>query len=585
MFVFDVYDSDEGNLANRALSPALGDDDEKDKGDHIGSALLSVAEVADCMLERKKLEILGESQLLETRLDKLGKSTAVKSSRAKDKDKDKEVQGGNRLLAFFSRLARKPTVGKSFLYVELECYKQTYSMPHLTLFDKPITVREEEDVNEIVDLDDWEDPLSTFSIPKPIVEDLVRVEKGLRPHFAMVKGIDKIVFVSGVVRGASGLLSADFMGKSDPYCIVEGLSDTGQRCFIHRTRYIKDCLCPCWSETFHYIVPADQQVTKLLFTVFDVDDAMDVVLEGGDMGDDFLGRATVDLSYLRSGDNIREDLPLTGTKLGKKKKEPGQVQSHFHKNSSISVDVRVERRIQPVYDSLFENTDDYAPPEKHNVSRPFIDNIRDNGRKFVDPSQTEIVAPDSIGTAAQVFPLWWDMTLADRHHRRPKEVAKEKFKPWMSMRTTEEGWCPTRKEYVAPEVFTIAGAAKVPLAVSTRNYDALLGDRSKLGGVYDLLKPEQVDKVLDMEKEAARGYELIKDAEIPKSRTNSLPELATRFTKTRVNMRQFAHPPAHLSGLRFGGEYGQAVRKSTRDVRGKPEPEMMRRRAALSSTL
>lgn len=55
MFVFDVYDSDEGNLANRALGHALGDDDEKDKGDHIGSVLLSVAEVADCMLERKKL--------------------------------------------------------------------------------------------------------------------------------------------------------------------------------------------------------------------------------------------------------------------------------------------------------------------------------------------------------------------------------------------------------------------------------------------------------------------------------------------------------------------------------------------------
>jgi len=537
MIVFDVFDAD----------PHKDGRDEEESDDHVGSALFPVSELVHGVSEKKKLMLLGESQLLELRLLSDGKpGNVMMTSGGMQKASattDAQQRGrGLGLMTRFNRLRMKQPKGRSWLYVQIEAGKQTEEMPHLDIYQQPREIREEEDIEDIVEMPDW--TRSIFSIPTQIDQEMKRMKQGMRPNHGTLTGVDRIVFVCGMVRGASGLVSADFLGKSDPYCIVEGVSHTGERVFIHRTRYLKDILCPVWNESFHYVVPIEEQVHKLLFSVYDDDqeDASSIFEALEHEGDDFLGRTTLDLSYLKNGDRICEDMPLTGTKLGKKKRDRGGPQASFRKNASISVEVRCERRVCPVYERSDDRVDDHEGLQTHVLSRSRLD----GGRKFVDPSQQDLWHPPHHSVAAKVFPLWWGCQLAEGQKKRETDD----YRMWFEHKETDKGWYETRDGYQGPEIVPIAGAADHPRAVNTRTYENLGPPAGRLTGIFEDLEPDQVDELLRKQEQETRSLDRVGKSR-PMPRTSSLPELATRFTKTEVNMRQFARAPELLANMRF----------------------------------
>jgi len=378
LMVFDVYDWDNAS------------EDITISGDHLGSAIISLCEFPTAVRRKKRLELKGGSQLLETMLDKEGAPQGVRGQVQIRRGNSKPMAESASVLAsglvgaigsFIMKVKNlKINKEQSALLLEVRVQRKQVPMPFAELMTKGFEVREEEDVEYVMSLPDWRNCM--FPVPLLLQRD---ADGQGRPQLATLRAKDKIVFVSGVIRGATGLAIADIFGKSDPYCMIEGQTVNSQTMFIHRTRSITDKLCPTWNEAFYFAVPETINLQRLNFYVFDYDDPvsdlMEMAMSGGcgRGGDDPLGQMSVDLSYLCNGDAISEEIPLTGCKV-QQTKGSGMV-SVFRRNPTISVEIRVERRACPTYDVLHDQLVWQRLP-RHCVTRqPPVHRV------YKDPSQ------------------------------------------------------------------------------------------------------------------------------------------------------------------------------------------------------
>merc|ERR1719343_1824688 len=210
-------------------------------------------------------------------------------------------------------------------------------MPFANLIDHPIRITDQEDVGVAMSDPVWRD--SMFRRPD-VYFDFSQP--------ALLKGMDRIVFISGIVYGASGLSNKDTFSKSDPYCKIEAVLTTGERLLVHRTQTVWNCLTPSWEEPFRLAAPTDiAQISRLAFTVFDDDDQTFDKQAFRDLDDDLLGHVHVDISKLKNGELLQENMPLVGARQRKCSNRSG-----FRLTANLSLEVRVERRVQPVYKTV-----------------------------------------------------------------------------------------------------------------------------------------------------------------------------------------------------------------------------------------
>eukprot|EP00746_Dinoflagellata_sp_MGD_P012563 gnl/MRDRNA2_/MRDRNA2_126840_c0_seq1.p1 gnl/MRDRNA2_/MRDRNA2_126840_c0~~gnl/MRDRNA2_/MRDRNA2_126840_c0_seq1.p1 ORF type:complete len:848 (-),score=117.56 gnl/MRDRNA2_/MRDRNA2_126840_c0_seq1:56-2599(-) len=207
----------------------------------------------------------------------------------------------------------------------------------------------------------------------------------LQPPEKPPRAEERIAFICGTIISAHDLSNADFLGKSDPYCLIEAQMRAGGSIPVYRTRTVDNDLSPEWGEMFYLIVDLDgPDIDKLSFSVFDDDDGM-----FADGEDDFLGRATVDLSSLPSGVTLSEEIPMVGSKI--KVPEGGKKRQKFRRGSSLRMEVRVERRVKPIpppdeADKMAELLKGFAAKPRHEMSRKGpISRKRD--APYTDPSQ------------------------------------------------------------------------------------------------------------------------------------------------------------------------------------------------------
>lgn len=397
--LFDVFDAGSDYDPSRHWSKI---------GDHLGSAMLLLASLPDDVRKKRRLELFGESQLVETRLQRNGKPRRL--AVAEDDDEEDPTlsqnfgasempsnrhsvkEGGKegfvaRVLSALRGMDLRGTMTRSALLVEVSVTRVVEAMPLWQFFHNTFEVREEEDVQELMAKPDWARTL--FSIPRQLLRD---AEKGGRPKIATLKAKDKIAFVGGMVRGATGLINTELIGKIDPYCIIEAVTSSGDVHFVHRTRIVMNRLTPEWNESFFWAVPEKLVVKRLNFQVYDSDTHGLQALMGGE--DDFLGRTTVEVSELLTGDRIREDVPLTGVKASSVQGPKLTSSTIFRRNATVSVDIFVERRVMPQY-SVRKDQLDWQPAPKYHLSRqpPTLGH-------YEDPSHLrDLLEPELIAAA------------------------------------------------------------------------------------------------------------------------------------------------------------------------------------------
>lgn len=217
------------------------------------------------------------------------------------------------------------------------------------------------------------------------------LEKG-RPPRGELTGMQQIVFVLGRVVGSSGLPAADENQLSDPFCVVEAMSRTAGKIFVHRTRVVPRKLCPEWDEAFYVPIPQGFECNRMMFSIYDRDETggAAAIIAGLDPleQDEFLGRASVDISYLCSGQKLVEDIPVSGSFVGSQVKTT----AGFRRSPTICVELSVQRRIKPCYGLAPEDHSAVIPRRTHKVSRQPYSVV------YADPSQflTEVPLEEKI---------------------------------------------------------------------------------------------------------------------------------------------------------------------------------------------
>lgn len=404
------------------------------KGTHLGSAFANLWDFPTDIWRKRKLELVGESQLLERKLQKDGKLasgvTYLKgpSPAARRSGSSRDLDQGGRT-GIIGQLAKLVVTVKNMkvqpmapvLLIEANVSRTEEVMPFSRLVKQPIEVREEEDIEAIAKMPDW--TRTHFKLPAALGED---IEAGGRPRLGTLRAKDKIVFVTGVVKGASGLAVSDIFSKSDPYCIVEGQTAGGTSVFIYRTRVVNDKCSPSWNEAFFFAVPEKVTLQSLSFSIHDWDSDAMKYIEGRSAGDELLGQMCIDLSYLCNGESMLEEIPLFGCKVKPVPKKPGGVV--FRRNPTLSVDIRVERRVFPLYDVRREQIS-WEARGRHQVSRPPPIN-----RIFQDPGQKRLIRPPCEEIGLKVLNLYHAnklvglykkdcrVHLQEGHWRRPTDV-------------------------------------------------------------------------------------------------------------------------------------------------------------------
>ncbi|CAE8590638.1 unnamed protein product [Polarella glacialis] len=393
LIAFDVFDSDGPESCER--------------GDHLGSAVFPLRDCEQPAPRQKKLLLLPLSQRHETRLtfdgkvdvlsrmtarltrktvaapSEIGDSPATPSGRKStrvsltDSQLAESAQGQNSpgrfsrmALSFKNSLTAAGSESKRpILTVHLRTRSKEEEMPHIDLVDQPISVADEKDCELCLASESW--ARSMFQPPEQITCKQ-------RPPRGQLKGLDRVVFVYGVMYGASGLIGKDTSRKTDAYCIVEGVSRIGEKVFIHRTRHIKSTTSPQWAEMFYMAIPEEIEISRLIFNIFDHNEKLVRAFSSAEPSD-FLGRASVDISYLTAGDLVQEDIPVVGAPT-----QPQKTTSGFRPNSSILVEVHVERRVMPDFGLAFSDNSQVIPKRTHTVSRQPVPS-----RVFLDPTQED----------------------------------------------------------------------------------------------------------------------------------------------------------------------------------------------------
>eukprot|EP00930_Biecheleria_cincta_P039056 TRINITY_DN26862_c0_g1_i1.p1 TRINITY_DN26862_c0_g1~~TRINITY_DN26862_c0_g1_i1.p1 ORF type:complete len:825 (+),score=96.53 TRINITY_DN26862_c0_g1_i1:173-2647(+) len=374
LIIFDIFDSDDPNELP------------EDTGEHLGTAVIPLLQCMPPHPRRRSVFLQGTSQRHETRLNReglplndLGRSTAsIVGVTGPDTGPETPYE---RLQKFGKSIKDRikglmgdlKSEGRSYLTVELRTRTKKEVMPHIALVDKAVDIADEEDVKQALAHPDWERGM--FEPPVDL-----QLAEGVRPQRGLLQAQERIVFIYGSTLGASGLLRVVPSGRDNPYVIVEGVTRTAEKCFIHRTRIIRDTFCPEWLETFYFAVPKHLEISRLIFTVYH---ATGEPGSPDEAQDEFLGRASLDLAYLVSGDIISEDIPISGATSKHKVK----VSNGFRRSTTLSVEVLLERRVRPTFGNAIEETLSKVPRRKYLLSREPM-----NGRAFQDCGQQIIPA-------------------------------------------------------------------------------------------------------------------------------------------------------------------------------------------------
>ncbi|XP_013405890.1 multiple C2 and transmembrane domain-containing protein 1-like, partial [Lingula anatina] len=170
--------------------------------------------------------------------------------------------------------------------------------------------------------------LSNYT-PIPYERDAIVQKYGLIKSF---RNMPDIGWLQVKVIKAEGLASADFGGKSDPYCVLELVNDYLQTQTEYKT------LNPEWNKVFTFNVKDIHSVLEV--TVYD---------EDRDMKKEFLGKVAIPLLKICKGE--RKIFALKDRKLQKRTKgtihlELDIVYNHF-KAAIRTVNPREEKYMQP----------------------------------------------------------------------------------------------------------------------------------------------------------------------------------------------------------------------------------------------
>mmetsp|Transcript_15546 Transcript_15546/g.27648 ORF Transcript_15546/g.27648 Transcript_15546/m.27648 type:complete len:767 (+) Transcript_15546:183-2483(+) len=361
---------------------------------HLGSAFVPVADIREAPLSQTITPELREGRMaMEMPTASLMEKWLDRSGQKVGRGADMSLQHFRTATHFAVDKKKEGFLSKSLggkeharnvptcvLLVELLAERVTLPMPYLNLLDNKVVVEE-------IDVGD-DDP------------ELLDVFSTLRARRLVLHGEDRILMIHGRVRAAADLISPDILDKSDPYVVVEAVTNDSDTIFMYRTRYIKDTLNPTWNEAFLFPVPEEMSSTapviinKLLFSVWDSDEGE---LSNRNGEDDFLGRCNVDVSSLRTGDILREELPLLGVHLRPGGSKPS---GGFRRYSTISVEVRVERRIHRAVEVQQEIDPALLQVDRHVESRKLLP---PEFRGYMDLSQEAIDPPDK--TAGGVLTL------------------------------------------------------------------------------------------------------------------------------------------------------------------------------------
>lgn len=346
MLIFDIFGSAGGPRAPSKIYHA---------GDHLGSALLSVASVEDEVVfeegeARQKLPLHSYEQIVEMKIGRDGKQLRMDPWGT---SKNTEVRTRN-----------KSNPGDLYhLTVELFAERtEPLPMRHCELLH----------TSETIERDDLDDP--RFKGDRELEDSFNDLEDdGKKVRRLTLWAEERIVTVYGRIQAAIDLVAADVMGTSDPYVVVEALTKSGQHIFVYRSSIVTGDLNPTWDEAFYFKVPPDPdnpripiQVSKMLFSIYDSDEGQ-IGNFYDDDADDFLGRCGVDVSLMRNCDRLCEDIPLLGCKS-----RPGGFKSHggYRRYSTLSVEVRVERRVMRLIDVNHELDSNMLLVKRHHESRP-----------------------------------------------------------------------------------------------------------------------------------------------------------------------------------------------------------------------
>lgn len=442
LLAFDVWDDDQNETAEKVKSH-----DAHHTRDHLGTAVLSLY---DCLVQGPKtLELQGEHQLHESlramqesaggrATSKTGDATAAANaaktasqgstsptlhrgghgghgghadqvrnavSSSADLAPEDYLQEGDRSVTrkLFNLLSRGLTVVKRFgdvlkegarsamedrgnlstLTVDLRVKMAMEDMPHCNLLTAPFEVTDLENCATALDTPDWE--RSGFTPPPELLATR-------RPRRGALNGVDKIVFISGMVHGCNSLRGKN--GVPSPYCMIFGMSPDGSKVLLHKTRILQKTPCPLWMEAFYFPCNENLVISGALILIYDG--------ESGAPGSkqDYLGRAAVDLTGMLNGQKFYECVPLLVGANKEDKNEDNNDRKRatgFRMNPTISLEFRVERRVKPFY-TLAEKPENALTTRTYTLSRfPPMP-------AYVDYSQNRGNYPD-LSAASQLFAL------------------------------------------------------------------------------------------------------------------------------------------------------------------------------------
>ena len=157
----------------------------------------------------------------------------------------------------------------------------------------------------------------------------------LKPDFSLSNLISKqmeendltIYFINLVVVKANKLMAADFMGKSDPYCVVKVSGTT------NTTKHIDNTCDPVWNETMQFLVPSKPE--SVAFDLWDKDNIGK---------DDFLGSAEFKINdQFESGEEFSGPLAVMD---GKKPRGSLTVRISFQTIKPLETEVKLKHKEQ-----------------------------------------------------------------------------------------------------------------------------------------------------------------------------------------------------------------------------------------------
>lgn len=386
LIIFDMFDSDDPNMLP------------EETGDHLGTAVVPLVHCLPPNPRKRDLVLQGPSARYETRLDReghpisdLGRSATHKGGEVetgRETPYERLKRSGKRLKDSLFKIAGSlSSPEESTLTVETRSRIKKDVMPHIRLSDKGVSIVDSGDVEVARSHADWDKGM--FELPEEL-----QLEEGEQPMRGLLQAEPRIIFIYGSILGANGLIQVVPKGRNDAYVIVDGVTRTAETCFIHRTRIVKDTMCPEWSESFCWAVPAHLEITRLVFTVYHAKGDSGSPEE---MEDDFLGHASLDLTYLFSGDTISEDIPISGAQTKYKTK----VTNGFRRSATVSVEVMLERRMKPTYGVVEQEQLAMLPRRNHLLSREPVPS-----RAFQDVSQEITTDEPEVEAATDVVEMY-----------------------------------------------------------------------------------------------------------------------------------------------------------------------------------